>query len=153
MQSLRRALVVAVLLLLAACKVELFSGLTEREANDMLAILLRYDVPATKVVTKDGITLNVDVWEGYHGKPMELWFSEGLTTSILDSQVVVVGGPTLTKVTGLTLDANGRVSYSTTPGSLPPPLNTTRKPLFVQAIVFDGPFRFVTQPLVVWTLD
>jgi type III secretion protein J len=70
MQALRRILMIAVLLVLTACKVELFSGLTEREANDMLAILLRYDIPAAKAVTKDDVSLTVE--EGRFAEAVDL---------------------------------------------------------------------------------
>ena len=44
-----RLLLAALLLLLAACKVDLYAGLNERDANDMLAVLLRQGIPAEKV--------------------------------------------------------------------------------------------------------
>lgn len=40
-------------LLLAACKVELYSGLSEKEGNEMLAILLDGEVAAEKLIDKD----------------------------------------------------------------------------------------------------
>lgn len=57
------ALLLAVLatLALGACKEQLYSGLTEREANDMLALLLRNGIGASKSSDKDGaVTLEVD---------------------------------------------------------------------------------------------
>ena len=42
------------LLLLSACKVELFSGLGEHEANDMMAALLRRGIPAEKAPGLEG---------------------------------------------------------------------------------------------------
>ena len=51
-------------LLLAACKVELYSGLGEKEGNEMLAILLDGDVAAEKLIDKDKmVTLMVDTDE------------------------------------------------------------------------------------------
>ncbi|MCY4472651.1 MAG: type III secretion inner membrane ring lipoprotein SctJ [Kistimonas sp.] len=48
------------LLLLSGCKVQLYTGLTEKEGNDMLAILLDNDIPADKSINKDGVvTLTV----------------------------------------------------------------------------------------------
>ncbi len=48
------------LLLLSGCKVQLYTGLTEREGNEMLSILLDNDIPADKAIDKDGIvTLTV----------------------------------------------------------------------------------------------
>jgi type III secretion protein J len=48
-------------LALAGCQVELFTGLSEREANEMLAILLRAGIDADKITAAEGLmTLNVD---------------------------------------------------------------------------------------------
>ncbi len=49
-----RAAALAVLLLLGGCKVELYKGLPEDEANDMLSILLRSGLSAGKAAAKDG---------------------------------------------------------------------------------------------------
>ena len=50
--------------LLAACKVELYSGLSEKEGNEMLAILLDGEVAAEKLLDKDKmVTLMVDADE------------------------------------------------------------------------------------------
>jgi type III secretion protein J len=40
---------------LTGCQVELYSGLEEKEGNDILAVLLSHDIPATKVLGKDNI--------------------------------------------------------------------------------------------------
>ena len=49
------------LLLLAACgKTELYSGLTERDANEMLALLLRAGIATDKAMAKGGSTISVD---------------------------------------------------------------------------------------------
>ncbi|MEL7348072.1 MAG: type III secretion inner membrane ring lipoprotein SctJ [Pseudomonadota bacterium] len=45
---------------LAGCRADLYSGLTEKEANDMLAVLLAANISAEKVVIDDGVTLQVD---------------------------------------------------------------------------------------------
>jgi type III secretion protein J len=59
--SALRLLAIATLLLLAACKVELYSGLEEREANEMVAILLHQGIPAEREVTKDrGLVVSVE---------------------------------------------------------------------------------------------
>ena len=51
-------------LLLSACKVELYSGLPEREGNDMLAILIDGQVSVEKLLDKDkNVTLMVDAEE------------------------------------------------------------------------------------------
>jgi type III secretion protein J len=47
--------------LLAACgKTELYSGLSERDANEMLALLMRSGIATDKVANKEGVTLSVD---------------------------------------------------------------------------------------------
>ena len=49
------------ILLLAGCKVELYSGLPERDANAMLAVLLRHHIDSDKQPGKEGAaTLRVD---------------------------------------------------------------------------------------------
>ncbi|WP_034642595.1 type III secretion system inner membrane ring lipoprotein SctJ [Desulfovibrio inopinatus] len=48
------ALIVLVCLLLAGCKVELYSDVEEREANEMLTALMSSGVDATKTATKKG---------------------------------------------------------------------------------------------------
>ncbi len=46
---------------LSACKVELFSGLTEQESNDMVALLLSYNLDAEKgPATKEGVPLMIE---------------------------------------------------------------------------------------------
>ena len=48
-------------LLLAGCKIELYSGLTEKEGNEMLAILLDGGIPSEKLLDKDKmVTLMVE---------------------------------------------------------------------------------------------
>ncbi|MGJ5047276.1 type III secretion system inner membrane ring lipoprotein SctJ [Bradyrhizobium oligotrophicum] len=50
----QRVLAIAGLLLLGGCKTDLYSKLQEREANLIVATLLRNGLPADRVVTKDG---------------------------------------------------------------------------------------------------
>ena len=51
----------ALCLILAGCKVELYSGLTEKEGNEMLAILLDSNIVSEKLIDKDKmVTLMVD---------------------------------------------------------------------------------------------
>ena len=52
-RRLRILSVISFSLLLAACKVELYSGLSEKEGNEMLAILLDGEVEAEKILDKD----------------------------------------------------------------------------------------------------
>ena len=60
MHKLRMIAIGLCLLLLSGCKVQLYTGLTEKEGNDMLAILLDNDIPADKAIDKEGIvTLTV----------------------------------------------------------------------------------------------
>ena len=59
-QKIRILLLSLFVLLLSGCKVQLYTGLTEKEGNDMLAILLDNSIPAEKVMDKDGnVTLTV----------------------------------------------------------------------------------------------
>ena len=54
-QSFRVTLLCLFSVLLLGCKVELYSGLNEREGNEMLAILLDNNIPSEKLVDKDKI--------------------------------------------------------------------------------------------------
>ena len=59
-QKLRMITLSLCLVLLSGCKVQLYTGLTEKEGNDMLAILLDNSIEAEKAIDKDGIvTLTV----------------------------------------------------------------------------------------------
>ncbi len=46
-------------LFLVSCSQELYSQLEEREANEMIAVLSRYNINADKIVSKDGYAMNV----------------------------------------------------------------------------------------------
>jgi type III secretion protein J len=50
-----RVLALLALLVLAACKVELYANLSEREANDMWAHLLNHGISANKVAGRDNL--------------------------------------------------------------------------------------------------
>ncbi|HET8726426.1 MAG TPA: type III secretion inner membrane ring lipoprotein SctJ [Alphaproteobacteria bacterium] len=97
---------VAALLLLAACKVELYSGLDEREANEMVAVLLNQGIAAERVAMQDG-TLTVRVEEGRfadavdllkrHGYPRQQYASmsdvfagDGLISSPVEEQARLI---------------------------------------------------------------
>jgi type III secretion protein J len=54
----------AVLLLLCACKTELNRGLSENDANDEVAILLRAGIPASREAAAKGDTMTVSVEKG-----------------------------------------------------------------------------------------
>lgn len=59
--SAARMLALGVCLLLAACKVELHSGLDQRDANEILAILLKNNISANRTAAKDKtLTVMVD---------------------------------------------------------------------------------------------
>ena len=76
-RTLLPALAALLLLLLAAgCKVELYGGLAEREANDMLAALLRRGIPAEKLPGLEG-TFALHVEEGRFAEAVELLKMQG----------------------------------------------------------------------------
>lgn len=53
MYRIRNIACLLLVLLLAGCKSQLYTGLNEREGNDMLALLLSSGIPATKELNKD----------------------------------------------------------------------------------------------------
>lgn len=76
---MRRALppLLAALLLLGGCKAELHRGLSEVEANEIVAVLLRAGIPASRSVEKAG-TLTVAVDDGRFADAVELLRGHGL---------------------------------------------------------------------------
>src|SRR5262245_23531960 len=57
----RIATAACMLLLLAACQVDLYVDLDQRQANEMIAVLLQHGIPAERVFGKNGrITVKVD---------------------------------------------------------------------------------------------
>lgn len=60
MRFLRLVLVAGLVLLLAGCRVGLYSSLTEEDANQMLAILMQHHIDADKQPDTGGITLRVE---------------------------------------------------------------------------------------------
>ncbi|WP_448868765.1 EscJ/YscJ/HrcJ family type III secretion inner membrane ring protein SsaJ [Enterobacter ludwigii] len=60
MKCLRLALVIGLALLLAGCRVELYSALPEDDANQMLAILMQHHIDADKQPEAGGVTLRVE---------------------------------------------------------------------------------------------
>lgn len=91
------------LLLAAACKVELYGGVAEREANDMLAALMRRGIPAEKqpglegtfaiMVEQDRFAEAVELlrMQGFPREPFasigEVFKKEGLISSPLEERV------------------------------------------------------------------
>lgn len=61
-RMLKRALVVALLLLVAACgsRVELFTSASEVEANEVISVLLDNGIDARKSISKSGVAVSVD---------------------------------------------------------------------------------------------
>lgn len=58
---MRAARLCLLLLLLTGCKAQLYSSLSERDAMEMIAILLHHDISADRTITKDGTsTIEVD---------------------------------------------------------------------------------------------
>lgn len=53
-RTLRAASAGLALLLLTGCKAQLYSALSERDAMEMVAILLQHDIPADRTIAKDG---------------------------------------------------------------------------------------------------
>jgi type III secretion protein J len=102
----RPLLAALLLLLLAACKVDLFTGLNERDANDMLAVLLRHGIDAEKSpgtegtfalrVEQDKFAQAVELlkMQGFPREPFEtlgeVFKKEGLISSPLEERVRLV---------------------------------------------------------------
>jgi type III secretion protein J len=75
--ALFRALVLSSLAaVLSGCKVEIYRGLAQQDANDMLATLLGAGIEAENVAGKDGVTLKVE--QTQINKAIELLNSRGL---------------------------------------------------------------------------
>jgi len=73
----RILLVTAMLMALAGCKTDLYSNISEREANEMMSILLTSGIEAEKLAVKDGnYTLQVD--NGDVARALALLDSQGL---------------------------------------------------------------------------
>jgi type III secretion protein J len=80
------AVVVLLCGLLAACKVQLYGGLNQKDANEMLAVLLRAGIDAQTVVGKEDVAIQVE--QAQIDRAIELLNSRGLprpkTTSLGD---------------------------------------------------------------------
>lgn len=86
-------------ILLSACKVGLYSGLSQEQANEMVALLLQNDVSAEKVIDKDGsVTLMVE--EGQFSSAVNLLKINGYpkneyaTSEVLFQDGGMVSSPT-----------------------------------------------------------
>lgn len=78
MRFLRLAPLFAVLLFLAGCKTELHRGLAENEANEIVAVLMRAGIPASRAAEKTGNTLTVSVEESRFADAVYLLRQHGL---------------------------------------------------------------------------
>jgi type III secretion protein J len=79
MRSLRRAAaVVFVGLALAACKVDLYTGLDERQSNEMVAVLMQHGIDADRVLTAGATTMTVQVDEHRFAEAVQLLKQAGL---------------------------------------------------------------------------
>ncbi|PBC20783.1 MULTISPECIES: type III secretion inner membrane ring lipoprotein SctJ [unclassified Mesorhizobium] len=73
----RVALVVAGMLMLQACSVELYSNLDQRQANEIVATLMRHGILAQREAGKDG-KMTVSVQKGRFAEAMALLDESGL---------------------------------------------------------------------------
>ena len=74
---LRAAGLLGVMMLLAGCQAELYTGLPEQEANEMMALLIHDGLAVDKVQAKDG-TDTLTVERGQFAVAMDLLKSHGL---------------------------------------------------------------------------
>ena len=74
---LRAMLAVSAMLVLQACSVELYSGLNQRQANEIVATLIRHGIPAQREAGKDG-TMTVLVEKDRFAEAMALLDESGL---------------------------------------------------------------------------
>ncbi|WP_292599260.1 type III secretion system inner membrane ring lipoprotein SctJ [Mesorhizobium sp.] len=73
----RVALVVASMLVLQACSVELYSNLNQRQANEIVATLMRHGIPAQREAGKDG-KMTVSVQKDRFAEAMAILDESGL---------------------------------------------------------------------------
>lgn len=83
MRILRALGLGAALLLLGACKEELYSGLTEREANQIIAALMEIGIPASKEPGAEGIAVHVE--ESRFPEAIALLESRGLPEATFEN--------------------------------------------------------------------
>jgi type III secretion protein J len=77
LRALPRAAILLLLVALSACKTELYTGLNEREANRMVAVLLDQGIPADRRRVEDG-TMTVFVEQRQFSEAVNLLRSHGL---------------------------------------------------------------------------
>ncbi|WP_158921291.1 hypothetical protein [Acidisphaera sp. S103] len=88
----RRILPLVPLLLLAACKTQLNAGLTERQANEETALLLRNGIPASRDTDPKTGTLTVWVEQSRFADAVDLLRVHGLPKQHFDSIADVFKG-------------------------------------------------------------
>lgn len=76
-KPIRAILLAVTCLITTACEVELYSGLPEREANEMLSILIENDIAGSKEIDKDK-TSTLKVEESDFSRAVQLLQSNGL---------------------------------------------------------------------------
>ena len=72
-----RALALICVVLVSACKVDLYTNKSEREGNEMAAILARAGIPVTRERNKDG-TINLFVEEARFAEAVDILSANGL---------------------------------------------------------------------------
>ncbi len=90
--SLRCVLTLLALVLLAGCKTELNTGLTERQANEETALLLRNGIPASRDIDPKTNTLTVWVEQSRFADAVDLLRAHGLPRPHYDSIADVFKG-------------------------------------------------------------
>jgi type III secretion protein J len=90
--TIRRTLPLLALLLLVACKTQLNAGLTERQANEETALLLRSGIPASRDVDAKTGTLIVWVEQSRFADAVDLLRVHGLPKQHFDSIADVFKG-------------------------------------------------------------
>ena len=73
----RAMLAASIMLVLQACSVELYSGLNQRQANEIVATLIRHGIPAQREAGKDG-TMTVFVEKDRFAEAMAILDESGL---------------------------------------------------------------------------
>jgi type III secretion protein J len=90
--SVRSVLTLLALVLLAGCKTELNAGLTERQANEETALLLRNGIPASRDIDPKTNTLTVWVEQSRFADAVDLLRAHGLPRPHYDSIADVFKG-------------------------------------------------------------